>query len=101
MTAYDLSDIEKEARDTGVTLFWKKPIFVSEIKKYLIDATNYHDLERKSETNLKYNVEDISGKRILVAEDQPLNRIILERLLVDKEIIVELAEDGLIALNWI
>ena len=37
MTAYDWSDIEKEGKEAGVTAFCSKPLFISNLRKCLID----------------------------------------------------------------
>lgn len=47
----------------------------------------------------EYTGDHLEGKRILVCEDHPLNREIVERLLLKYGVIVEAAEDGLIGLK--
>lgn len=47
----------------------------------------------------KFTGARLKGKRILVCEDHPLNREIVERLLLKCDMLVEMAEDGLIGLE--
>ncbi|SDX87162.1 hybrid sensor histidine kinase/response regulator [Eubacterium barkeri] len=95
LTAYDYSDLEKEAREAGVTAFCRKPMFMSELRQTLYDSMRPVSEEPKPEAT------DISfrGKRILLTEDHPLNREIAVRLLTDKGAQVEEAEDGQIAVE--
>lgn len=39
LTAYDWADIEKEAREAGVTAFIEKPLFMSELRNVLLNQT--------------------------------------------------------------
>jgi len=43
LTAYDWSDIEQEARETGVTAFCSKPLFMSELRDVLALAALLHE----------------------------------------------------------
>ena len=93
VTAYDWADIEKEAYDAGVTAFVNKPLFMSDLKKTLI---------RCCEPELEENVEekpDYSGKRILLVEDNEMNREIACEILREYGFIIDTAEDGTIAVE--
>lgn len=98
LTAYDWSSIEDEAREAGVTAFCNKPIFISTLRAALLEAMG------KSSTTLDNAVipkPDISikGKRILLVEDNELNREIAEEILTESGLLVECAEDGTVAVE--
>ncbi len=89
-SAYDKEVIEKEAREIGVTAFLSKPFFYSEI---------YTALARESGLAVEQQEAsgdeiDFTGKRILLVEDNELNREIAEEMLSDHGLIVDTAEDG-------
>lgn len=91
MSAYDLDDIEDEARATGITGFISKPLFKS---------TLYHCLSPFAEQNVqKADLPaepqmDFSGKRLLVAEDNELNWEIASELLSEVGFVLDWAENG-------
>lgn len=89
ISAYDWSEFEEEARNAGINGFISKPLFKSTLfyglKKY-IDAEEILDKPDKD--------MDLSGIRILVAEDNDLNWEILEELLSDIGMNLEWAENG-------
>lgn len=95
MTAYDWSDIEADAEAVGVTGFICKPIFESDLKNVLL---KYYCGEVKSEDNDNLDV-DFSGKKILLVEDNELNREIAVEILTDAGICVDTAEDGTYAVD--
>ena len=98
LTAYDWSDIEKEAREAGVTAFCSKPLFISELSHTL--AASIH---KEAQTDPKSPITDISklalGKRLLLVEDNELNREIAQELLQENGFEIETAEDGTIAVE--
>ena len=100
LSAYDWTDIEQEARDTGVNAFVAKPLFPSRliyILRSLVDQT-----ERPTSTEIDLMDENkFSGKRILLAEDNEINREIAYELLTMNGLLVEFAFDGQIAVDTI
>ena len=98
LTAYDWSDIEQEAKEAGVTAFCRKPLFMSELRQTLMESSGMSQTEDKMHYE-ENRYEKLTGKRILLVEDHPLNREIAVRLLTDKGIKVEEAEDGCIAVE--
>lgn len=100
LTAYDWSDFEREAREAGVTAFVAKPIFMSELRKVLT---------RPSEQYITYDNKqieeadsyDYSGKRVLLVEDNKLNREIATAILEETGMIIDVAEDGIEAVSII
>ena len=91
LTAYDWTDIEEEAIEAGVSAFCAKPLFMSDLKSALLAAN--HLIEREEE-NLSWTQADFSGKRILLVEDNELNREIAVAILEETGFAVESAPDG-------
>lgn len=97
LTAYDWTDIEEEAKKAGVTAFCAKPLFLSDLKSALMAA---HDLTEQKETT-SWTQADFSGKRILLVEDNELNREIAEAILQETGFTVESAPDGSDAVDMV
>ncbi|MBE5808557.1 MAG: response regulator [Clostridiales bacterium] len=94
ISAYDWSDIEAEAREAGVSAFVSKPLFRTKfvrVFKSLLDSERGDSKDRplKKLEELSY-----SDKRILLAEDNPINAEIATHILQMTGLIVEHAEDG-------
>ncbi len=98
VTAYDWTAFEEEARAAGVNAFCNKPIFLSELRDILISATNKTLSAQQKESDTDSS-DDFSGTRLLLTEDNELNREIAEELLIDRGFIVDTAEDGTIAVE--
>ncbi|MEG1432373.1 PAS domain-containing hybrid sensor histidine kinase/response regulator [Eubacterium sp.] len=96
MTAYDWASIEHEAKLAGVNLLMNKPMF----KSTLISAFEkaFCGRQEEKETEIKDNFR-FDGRRVLLAEDHPLNVEVATRLLERKGFIVENAENGLRAME--
>ena len=96
ITAYEWTDIEQDARAAGVNLLISKPLF----RRSLISAFERIYEEKKPEkTNTLVPQYDFSGKRVLLVEDHLLNVEVAKRLLEGKGIAVEVAGNGLEALE--
>ena len=91
MTAYDWADIEEEAKAIGVTAFCAKPLFMSDLRFALLSAN--HLIEQEEE-KFAWTMENFSGKRVLLVEDNELNREIAEEILKETGFIIETAPDG-------
>ena len=90
LTAYDWADIEQEAKEAGVTAFVEKPIFMSELRKVLTKS-----MDIKEEPLYQTERENrYSGKKVLLLEDNELNREIATALLEEIGISVDSVEDG-------
>ena len=89
-TAYDLSDIETEAKAAGVTKIISKPIFQSTLFDLLANVFgNYETTEAKA-----MPLVDLSGSRILLVEDNEMNLEIATDVLKRSGLIVETACNG-------
>ena len=91
LTAYDWTAFEDEAKEAGVTAFVNKPIFLSELRETLITALGKTELPDKPAEN---PVEKLRGKRLLLVEDNELNREIAQELLEESGFVIETANDG-------
>ncbi|MCI8517562.1 MAG: response regulator [Hungatella sp.] len=91
ISAYDWSDIEEEARETGISGFISKPLFKSNL--YLSLNSCMTEQVKEPEAVLEPALEFV-GKRILVAEDNELNWEIAEELLAETGLALERAENG-------
>ncbi len=98
LTAYDWTDIEEDAKRAGVTAFCAKPLFMSDLKSALLSANN---LAAKKEERAAWTQSDFSGKRILLVEDNELNREIAEAILEETGFTVEAAPDGTDAVDMV
>ena len=94
LTAYDWTIIEDEARKAGVTAFCNKPIFISELRDTLVSSINKSELNPNDDSILPNLEEEMKGKRLLLVEDNELNREIAVELLTESGFEVETAEDG-------
>ncbi|MBP1559927.1 MAG: response regulator [Oscillospiraceae bacterium] len=93
LTAYDWSDIENEAREAGVTAFVSKPLFMSELREVLTTPVRTK-IEKDKERDV-----DFTGKKILLVEDNELNQEIASEILKEAGFIVDVAEDGIVAVE--
>ena len=94
LTSYDWSDVEEEAREAGVTAFVAKPMFPSDLNKVLSEL-----LGIEKETPAGQISYEFAGKKILLVEDNELNREIAEEILEEEGFIVDSAEDGSVAVQ--
>ncbi len=99
ITAYDWSAFEDEAREAGVTAFCGKPIFLSDLQDTLLEAVGKGTMEQESV--LPNMQADFKGTRILLVEDNEVNREIAEMLLSTQGFVVESAWDGSMAVNMV
>ena len=99
LTSYEFSEIEEEAKAAGVDAFIAKPLFRSRLTATLRQFTS----GRKEKTARNYLEElsesDYTGKRILLVEDNELNREIAGEILQMTGTKVETAENGKIAVE--
>ena len=101
LTAFEFSEIEEEARSAGVNAFIAKPLFRSRLT-----ATLRQFVSGKKEKNARNCLEDFanadySGKRILLVEDNELNREIAIEIMGMTGAEIDVAENGKIAVDKI
>lgn len=78
LTAYDWTDIEEEAKAAGVTSFCSKPMFMSDLRESLMNALGHQE---NTNEKIQPDAKVFSGKHMLLAEDNELNREIALELL--------------------
>ncbi len=97
LTAYDWADLEYEAREAGVTAFVSKPLFMSELRNVL-----RRPVQPKAEPRQEApETPDYSGKRVLLVEDNELNREIATTILEETGMWIDSVEDGDVAVATI
>ena len=99
LTSFDFSEIEEEARAVGVNAFMAKPLFRSRLTATLRQFTS-----GKKEKNARNYLEDFAkenyaGKRILLVEDNELNREIATEIIGMTGVTIDSAENGKIAVE--
>ena len=99
LTAYDWSGIEEEAREAGVTGFCSKPLFLSELREVL--SRPFVKREAKEVEKEVMDMSVFQGKRILLAEDNELNRELAEAIFTEAGFLLEMAENGKLALEML
>ena len=95
ISAYDWSEFEAEAREAGISGFISKPLFKSTLFYAL---RQYMGVDTPNSRTLNQGME-LSGRRILLAEDNELNWEIANELLSDLGVELDWAEDGQICLD--
>ncbi len=99
ISAYDWGEIEHDAREAGITGFIAKPLFKSTLFNSL---RHFADLPEETEQEkLRERGRDLTGKRILLAEDNELNWEIASELLSEEGLVLDWAENGQICVNMI
>ncbi len=101
LTAYDWSAFEEEAKAAGVTAFVNKPIFLSELRETLISAMGKAATEEKAPDEKSVALERLKGSRLLLVEDNELNREIAQELLEESGFVIETAANGAIAVDMV
>lgn len=98
LSAYDWSEIEDEARAAGVDAFLSKPVFKSGIIRLFRTFRNKENTDGSIILE-KLQGEDYAGCRVLLVEDNLMNRTIAKEILEMVGLTVDEAEDGQDALN--
>ena len=91
ISAYDWGEIEHEARQAGINGFISKPLFKSTLFNAL---RQFADLPEEEAEKPAERGRDLSGRHILVAEDNELNWEIASELLGEEGLILDWAENG-------
>ena len=91
LTSFNWDEIADEAISSGVDTFVRKPLFAESVMEEFREA-----FRRKQELS-EEKTADLNGRRILLAEDMPVNAEIMMLLLTARGIEAELAENGRLA----
>ena len=95
MSAYDWSDIEYEAKAAGINAFLTKPVFrlnIINMFKHFVNGEFDNNIQQKTIVS-EVDGCDFSGKRVLLVEDNMINREIAIEILKTTNIEVEEAEN--------
>ncbi len=95
LTSYNWDDVLEEAMQAGVDSFIAKPLFAAAVLEEFRSA-----LKRKNLTlGRRQNKADLTGRRILLAEDVQVNAEIMTMVLEMRQMEVDVAENGRIAVD--
>ena len=95
LTSYNWDDIADEAKSAGVDTFVAKPLFAEKV------LDEFRAAFRKKNAKLVRETADLKGRRILLAEDVSVNAEIMIMVLSMREMEVDHAENGRIAVEKI
>ena len=95
LTAYSWDDIVEEALSAGVDSFMAKPLFASNVLQEFKQAV----ARKGGSEQIEEHKADLTGRRILLAEDMMINAEIMKELLQMRDMEVEHAENGQIAVE--
>jgi CheY-like chemotaxis protein len=93
LTSYNWDDIEDEAKAAGVDTFVAKPLFAGAV------LDEFREAFKKKNTKLVRETVDLKGRRVLLAEDVAVNAEIMIMVLSMREIQVDHAENGRVAVE--
>ena len=95
LTAYSWDDVLEEAMQAGVDSFIPKPMFAAAVLDEFKSAMVRKDIKTKKEANKA----DLTGRRVLLAEDVQINAEIMIMVLQMRQIDVDHAVNGRIAVE--
>ena len=95
LTAYNWDDITNEAIEAGVDSFIAKPLFSG----HLLDEFKNALKKKKMMHSITMKKADLSGRKVLLAEDMVVNAEIMMEVLKMREVEPELAENGQMAVE--
>ncbi|MDO4804728.1 MAG: response regulator [Lachnospiraceae bacterium] len=95
LTAYHWDDVLDEAVTAGVDSFLAKPIFAAAVMEEFRSAMKCKEVKEKKAANKA----DLTGRRILLAEDVQVNTEIMLMVLEMRQMVAEPAENGRIAVD--
>lgn len=99
LTSFEFSDIEEDARAAGVDAFIAKPLFRSRLTAALRQFTSEKKEKNARDYLEEFSKVDYTGKKILIVEDNELNREIAAEILGMTGAEIDVAENGKIAVE--
>ncbi|WP_106830305.1 hybrid sensor histidine kinase/response regulator [Parabacteroides pacaensis] len=100
LSAYDMEEYEPKIKEAGANGFISKPLFKSKLIQVLKKFITSGDIPQENYPT-KLSDADFSGKRILLVEDNELNREIAEEIIGSTGASIDTATNGLEAVNTI
>ncbi|MGN1423782.1 MAG: response regulator [Oscillospiraceae bacterium] len=99
ISAYDWSDIEQDARAAGANAFISKPLFRSRLEKTFSALVGRDEPSEQGTPLHELSKMELSGRRVLLVEDNDLNAEIAVEILEMTGLAVERAVDGKAAVD--
>ncbi|MBQ6439090.1 MAG: response regulator [Mogibacterium sp.] len=93
LTSYNWDEIEDKAKEAGVDTFVAKPLFAGKV------LDEFREAFKKKNAKHKHETADLKYRRVLLAEDVTVNAEIMIMVLSMREIQVDHAENGRIAVE--
>ena len=93
LTSYNWEDVAEEAKIAGVDTFVSKPLFASSV------LYEFREALRQKNMGSLHEATDLTGRHILLAEDVAVNAEIMMMILSMKEMIVDHAINGKLAVQ--
>ena len=93
LTSYNWDEVIDEAKAAGVDTFVAKPLFAGTV------LDEFREAFKKKNASRKREAVDLRGRRVLLAEDLPVNAEIMMMVLSMREIQADHAENGRIAVE--
>ena len=93
LTSYNWDEIEEEARAAGVDTFAAKPLFAGNV------MDQFREAFKRKNARLVRDTVDLRGRRVLLAEDVAVNAEIMMMVLSMREMLVDHAENGRVAVE--
>ncbi len=101
VTAFGREEIRRISIKAGVDAFLMKPVNRSIILDTLIDLYCFDENEKCKPKKSRDDVIDLSGNRVLLVEDNSINQQVATELLKNSGLLVDLAENGSIAVDMV
>ena len=86
----ELEELADKAKEAGVTAFVSKPLFMSELRA----ALTQQEVGTEKDAAVEKKHYNHAGKRVLLVEDNELNREIAAAIMEEAGLIVDSVEDG-------
>ena len=102
ISAYSATDILQKAKSVGIDIFLKKPINPSLLYNVIVNMFGEHIAKIKNTMDapsLKSQLASLKGSGILIVEDNTLNQEVLSGMLEPSGIVVDIASNGMEALE--
>jgi signal transduction histidine kinase/CheY-like chemotaxis protein len=93
VTTFDIEKIKEKAKEAKIDAFLMKPFTSSSLLNSIVEA-NKVDKNFQTKPNKIITPPNFSGYRILVVEDNMINRQVAKEILESTTIIVDIAESG-------
>ncbi|MCF6345466.1 MAG: response regulator [Thiomicrorhabdus sp.] len=98
VSAYGREEAMDQAQDVGIEAYLVKPVNPSGLLNAILEAFDYREMytPEKDETQV---IEHIRGACVLLVEDNEINQQVAKELLASQDILVDIAENGQVALD--